>query len=147
VQVVVGAWRETGDRRVRIYSRTDDGADRAWTQHAEGILAPTQDPAAIEELDQWPPEGAKPIDVSDAYPQLATRGYEYGPAFQGLRSVWRRDDEVFVEAALPEQVKADAGRFALHPALLDAILHGIAAGGILAESELTRLPFALSFRS
>ena len=141
VQVVVGAWRETGDRRVRVYSRVDDGADRAWTQHAEGVLAPAQDFPATEEFDQWPPEGAEPIDVSDAYPQLATRGYEYGPAFRGLRSVWRRDDEVFVEAALPEQVKADAGRFALHPALLDAILHGIAAGGILAESELTRLPF------
>ena len=55
--------------------------------------------------------------------------------------MWRRGGEVFVEAALPEQAKADAGRFALHPALLDAILHGIAAGGILAESELTRLPF------
>ena len=39
VQVVVGAWRQTGDRRVRIYSRVDDGADRAWTQHAEGVLA------------------------------------------------------------------------------------------------------------
>ena len=55
--------------------------------------------------------------------------------------MWRHGAEVFVEAALPEQVKADAGRFVLHPALLDAILHGIAAGGILAESELTRLPF------
>ena len=141
VQVVVGAWREPGDRRVRVYSRIDDGADRAWTQHAEGVLAPAQDFTATEEFDQWPPEGAEPIDVSDAYPQLATRGYEYGPAFRGLRSVWRRGAEVFVEAALPEQVKADAGRFALHPALLDAILHGIAAGGILAESELTRLPF------
>ncbi len=75
------------------------------------------------------------------YPTLAARGYEYGPAFRGLRSVWRRGAEVFVEAELPEQVKADASRFGLHPVLLDAILHGIAAGGILAESELTRLPF------
>ena len=141
VQVVVGAWRQTGDRRVRIYSRVDDGADRAWTQHAEGVLASAQDFTATEEFDQWPPAGAEPIDVSDAYPQLATRGYEYGPAFRGLRAVWRHGAEVFVEAALPEQVKADAGRFMLHPALLDAILHGIAAGGILAESELTRLPF------
>ena len=55
--------------------------------------------------------------------------------------MWRRGAEVFVEAALPEQVKADACRFGLHPVLLDAVLHGIAAGGILAESELTRLPF------
>ena len=97
--------------------------------------------ATTTEFDQWPPEGAEPIDVSEAYPKLAARGYEYGPAFRGLRSVWRRGAEVFVEAALPEQVKADRGRFGLHPVLLDAILHGIGAGGILAESELTRLPF------
>ena len=100
-----------------------------------------QMPPPMEEFDQWPPEGAEPIDVSEAYPELAARGYEYGPAFRGLRSVWRRGAEVFVEAALPEQAKADASRFGLHPVLLDAILHGIGAGGILAESELTRLPF------
>ena len=145
VQVVVGVWRESGERTVRIYSRIDDGADRGWTRHAEGVLAPAQDATTtleeFEEFKQWPPEGAESIDVSDAYPQLAARGYEYGPAFRGLRSVWRRGAEVFVEAALPAQMKPDASRFALHPALLDAILHGIGAGGLLAESELTRLPF------
>jgi polyketide synthase 12 len=141
VQVVVGAWSESGERRVRIYSRIDDGADQPWTQHAEGVLAPAQDSTLVEEFNQWPPEGAEPIDVSEAYPKLAARGYEYGPAFRGLRSVWRRGDEVFVEATLPAQVKPDAGRFALHPVLLDAVLHGIGAGGVLAESELTRLPF------
>src|SRR4029077_15207339 len=86
-------------------------------------------------------EGAEPVDVSEAYPKLAARGYEYGPAFRGLRSVWRRGAEVFVEAELPEKVKADASRFGLHPVLLDAVLHSIVVGGILAESELTRLPF------
>ena len=142
VQVVVGAWSESGERPVRIYSRIDrDGADRAWTRHAEGVLTPTPEPTPKEAFEQWPPEGAEPIDVSEAYPKLAARGYEYGPAFRGLRSVWRRGAEVFVEAALPEQAKADASRFGLHPVLLDAILHGIGVGGILAESELTRLPF------
>jgi acyl transferase domain-containing protein/NADPH:quinone reductase-like Zn-dependent oxidoreductase/acyl carrier protein len=141
VQVVVSAPDESGERRVRIYSRVDDGADRAWTRHAEGVLSPTLDATTKEEFNQWPPEDAEPIDVSEAYPKLAACGYEYGPAFRGLRSVWRRGAEVFVEAALPEQAKADASRFGLHPVLLDAILHGIGAGGILAESELTRLPF------
>ena len=141
VQVVVDAWRESGERPVRIYSRIDDGADRAWTRHAEGVLAPTLEATPKEELNQWPPEGAEPIDVSEAYPQLASCGYEYGPAFRGLRAVWRRGTEVFVEAALPEQMKADAGRFGLHPVLLDAILHGVGAVGILTESEVTRLPF------
>jgi polyketide synthase 12 len=55
--------------------------------------------------------------------------------------VWRRGAEVFVEAALPEKAKAGASRFGLHPVLLDAVLHSIVVGGILAESELTRLPF------
>jgi acyl transferase domain-containing protein/NADPH:quinone reductase-like Zn-dependent oxidoreductase/acyl carrier protein len=141
VQVVVGAWQDSGERRVRIYSRIDDGSERPWKQHAEGTLAPAEHFTGVEEFNTWPPEGAEPIDVSDVYPELATRGYEYGPAFRGLSTVWRHDGEVFIEAALPEQVKPDACRFALHPVLLDAVLHGMAAGGILAESELTRLPF------
>jgi acyl transferase domain-containing protein/NADPH:quinone reductase-like Zn-dependent oxidoreductase/NADP-dependent 3-hydroxy acid dehydrogenase YdfG/acyl carrier protein len=141
VQVVVGAQDESSERSVRIYSRIDDGADRAWTRHVEGVLSPTPGATSKEEFNQWPPEGAEPIDISEAYPKLAARGYEYGPAFRGLCSVWRRGAEVFVEAALPEQAKAEASRFGVHPVLLDAILHGIGAGGILAESELTRLPF------
>ena len=142
VQVVVGAQDESGECPVRIYSRIDaDGVDRAWTRHAEGVLSASPDATPNGDADQWPPEGAELIDVSEAYPLLAARGYEYGPAFRGLCAVWRHGAEVFVEAALPEQVKADASRFCLHPVLLDAILHGIGAGGILAESELTRLPF------
>ena len=141
VQVVMGAWRESGERPIRIYSRIDDGVDRRWTRHAEGLLSPVPAPTETAEIEPWPPAGAEPIDVSELYPGLAALGYAYGPAFRGLRSLWRRGAEVFVEAELPEQAKADASRFGLHPALLDAILHGIAAGGILAESELTRLPF------
>ncbi|MCZ0975399.1 polyketide synthase dehydratase domain-containing protein [Streptomyces albulus] len=51
------------------------------------------------------------------------RGFAYGPAFQGLLAVWRRDGEVFAEAALPEAGRPDAEAFGLHPALLDAGLH------------------------
>ena len=142
VQVVVGTLTESGERPVRIYSQIDrGGVDPTWKRHADGVLSPARDATSAEEFDEWPPDGAEPVDVSEVYPELASRGYEYGPAFRGLRSVWRRGGEVFVEAALPEQAKGDARRFGLHPALLDMILHGIGAGGILADSELTRLPF------
>jgi acyl transferase domain-containing protein len=60
VQVVVGAQDESGERRIRIYSRIDDRSDRAWTRHAEGILSPTPDVTPKEEFNQWPPEGAEP---------------------------------------------------------------------------------------
>jgi polyketide synthase 12 len=141
VQVVVGAWRESGERPIRIYSRIDDGVDRRWTPHAVGVLSPVPAPTDTAQIESWPPADAEPVDASELYAKLAALGYEYGPAFRGLHSSWRRGSEVFVEAELPEQAKAEASRFGLHPALLDAILHGIAAGGILAESELTRLPF------
>jgi hypothetical protein len=139
--VVVGAWRESGERPIRIYSRIADGADRRWTRHAQGVLSPVPAPADAAQIEPWPPGDAEAVDVSELYPAMEALGYEYGPAFRGLHSLWRRGAELFVEAELPEQTKADASQFGLHPALLDAILHGIAAGGILAESELTRLPF------
>jgi NADPH:quinone reductase-like Zn-dependent oxidoreductase len=141
VQVVVGAWRESGERPIRIYSRIDDGVDRRWTRHAQGVLSSVPAPTDTAQIEPWPPAGAEPVNVSELYLALAAVGYEYGTAFRGVNSLWRRGAEVFVEVELPEQVKADASLFGLHPALLDAILHGIGAGGILAESELTRLPF------
>jgi polyketide synthase 12 len=143
VQLVVGQWTESGERPVRIYSRIDDGVDRRWTRHAEGVLGPDTTPTGQAEIEQWPPAGAEPIDVSELYQALAARGYEYGPTFRGLRSAWRHNGEVFVEAAVPEQMqqKADASRFGLHPVLLDSVLHGAAFGGVLAASDVTRLPF------
>ncbi len=143
VQVVVGEWTESGERPIGIYSRIDDGVDRRWTRHAEGVLGPDSAPTALAEIEQWPPAGAEHIDISELYQTLAARGYDYGPTFRGLRSAWRHDGEVFVEAMLPEQAqqRADASRFGLHPALLDSVLHGAVIGGILAGSEVARLPF------
>ncbi len=145
VQVVVGSARENGKRSVQIYSRTDrEGTDLSWTRHAEGVLG-TDDShaAATNESDfaQWPPAASVPLNVSDTYDLLAERGYRYGSAFRGLRGLWRRGAEVFVETSLPEEVAGDARRFGLHPVLLDAILHGIDIYGMLAESELPRVPF------
>ena len=70
----------------------------------------------------------------------ARAGLEYGPSFQGLTAAWREDGAVYVEASLPDQLAHEAGRFAIHPALLDSALHGVALaqrgeGGTL-------LPFA-----
>jgi len=145
LQVSVGGLQESGRRSMDIYSRAqdtagDDGVESAetWTRHACGMLA--TDEAAAEDLTGaqemtevcgdgvWPPAGAEIVDVDDLYEQLAARGYDYGPSFQGLRTTWRRGDELFAEVALPEAEQAHAGCFAIHPALLDASLHALAAG-------------------
>ncbi|MFF8596795.1 SDR family NAD(P)-dependent oxidoreductase [Streptomyces sp. NPDC015220] len=92
------------------------------------------------DLAQWPPAGAEPVDLAGLYGRLAERGLEYGPAFQGLRALWRRGDEVFAEVGLAEEQSEAAGRFGLHPALLDAALHSGLVGGV----DEVRLPFSWS---
>ncbi|HET6707885.1 type I polyketide synthase [Amycolatopsis sp.] len=122
IQVVLGAPDERGDRGVEVYSLDD--AD-AGTRHATGTLSATPAAAADFDFTAWPPQGAQPVEVDPGlfYDDLAERGFGPGPAFQGLRAVWRRGDEVFAELALPEDLREDAAAFGVHPALLDAALH------------------------
>ncbi|MFL6118595.1 SDR family NAD(P)-dependent oxidoreductase, partial [Actinophytocola sp.] len=146
VHVAVGAPGETGARVVDVYSSRADADADVWTRHATGLLSAT--PPAREagyDFTAWPPPGARRIEVGDFYSALVERGYAYGPVFQGLRAVWRRGAEIFAEVALPADAHADAGRFGLHPALLDAGLHaGMLGAAAAPEDEPGRpvLPFA-----
>ncbi len=137
VQVVVEQADERGRRSVVIRSQTG-AASEPWTKHGEGVLAPASATPPFD-LAQWPPNGAEAVDLDGFYAGLSAAGLEYGPVFQGLRSAWRRGDEVFAEVTLPEDVPADG--FGLHPALLDAALHGLGLGRAAAEPTL---PFAWS---
>ncbi|MEU1345602.1 type I polyketide synthase [Streptomyces sp. NPDC005795] len=123
VQVTVGEADGSGRRDVVVYSRAEDlAADAPWTRNARGVLAVEPAPV-VPDLEAWPPAGARAVDVSGMYEDLAGLGYGYGPVFQGLTAAWRRGDELFAEINLPEHARTDAAAFALHPALLDAALH------------------------
>ncbi|NUR69256.1 MAG: SDR family NAD(P)-dependent oxidoreductase [Hamadaea sp.] len=133
LQVRIGLPDASGGRPVDIHAAV---SDQDWIRHATGVLVADREPAGFE-LTEWPPAGALAVDLTGAYDGLRADGYDYGPAFQGLRAVWRRGDEVFAEAVLPEV--AGLGGFGLHPALLDAALHSVMVGG---EPGETRLPYA-----
>ncbi len=135
VQARVEAADEDGRRTVTVHSRPNDDAD--WTQHAEGILAAGAEPGTS--LTAWPPAGAEPLPVEGHYDTLAGHGYRYGPAFQGLRAAWRHGDDLYAEVVLPDDQRAEAARYGLHPALLDAALHPI---GLTSAQAGARLPFA-----
>ncbi|MEE6138572.1 SDR family NAD(P)-dependent oxidoreductase [Mycobacterium sp. 050128] len=135
VQVVVDAAGESGSRAVWVYSR-GAATDSVWVLHAQGSLsAAAPEPAA--DLSVWPPVGASVVEAGDVYEVLAARGYDYGPAFRGLRTLWRRGQEVFAEVSAGDGVTM--GGFGIHPVVLDAALHawGIAEGG-----DSTMLPFS-----
>ncbi|HEV7361476.1 MAG TPA: acyltransferase domain-containing protein, partial [Mycobacterium sp.] len=138
VQVVVGAAGSSGHRSVSVYSRGAQ-SDSEWSLHAEGVLSSTPSANPAADLSIWPPAGAVAVDVSDAYQQLTRRGYEYGPAFQGLQSMWRLGNEVFAEVAIPEVAGVKVGSFGIHPVLVDAALHAM---GVVGDQSETMLPFS-----
>ncbi|MFH8258752.1 SDR family NAD(P)-dependent oxidoreductase [Streptomyces roseolus] len=143
LQVAVGAADDTGRRTVDIHSRPEADADgTGWTRHATGTLAADRAPEA-ETLAAWPPAGAEEVDLTGAYDRLQELGYGYGPVFQGLRRVWKAEGELFAEVALGEEQRADAARFGLHPALLDAALHTLLPG-VADKDGRSWLPFAWS---
>ncbi len=163
LRVAVGGADDRGAREVTISSRRPGAdVDTEWTRHASGILAgaaaEVAEPSAgswppdgRRLVGAWPPEGARPLDVGGVsgegldfgdvvYGRLAELGFEYGPEFRGLAGVWRRGEEVFAQVALGGGQAGEAGRFGVHPALLDAALHAGLLASVQAGEEVG-LPF------
>ncbi|MER6910433.1 SDR family NAD(P)-dependent oxidoreductase [Streptomyces sp. NPDC000594] len=157
-----------GGCAVTVHSRPEEPSDSPWTRHAEGLLTGGTSPGP-DGVPPWPdgdfgwpgdgstrpdgvsgwPVGATPVPVADFYtgdgpgPDGA---FVYGPGFQGLRTVARLGDEVLAEVSLPPSGGAPggAGAFGLHPALLDAALHAVVAGGLVPPEDIRAgvAPFA-----
>ncbi|WP_438021153.1 type I polyketide synthase [Sorangium sp. So ce315] len=131
-----------GRRALSVHSRLQDARqDGAWTRHASGSLAQAS-PSLAFDLREWPPSGATQVDTQGFYAALESAGLVYGPEFQGLRAVYKRGDELFAEAKLPDAAEKDAARFALHPALLDSALQALAFEDD--QAKAFRMPFSWS---
>ncbi|AWS45587.1 type I polyketide synthase [Streptosporangium sp. 'caverna'] len=126
-----------GRRPITIHSRADDG--EPWVLHATGVLSAAEPADVGADLVSWPPSGAEELPLAGLYETFADAGLAYGPAFQGLRRLWRRGEEVFAEV----RTDAPADGFGLHPALFDTVLHAIGPAALLPGDGL-RLPFAFS---
>ncbi|MFI8263625.1 SDR family NAD(P)-dependent oxidoreductase [Streptomyces sp. NPDC085665] len=140
VQVAVGGPDASGRRLLTIRSRSDDAPGAPWTVHGEGVLGTGAQPADTD-LTQWPPADAEQLDLDGAYAALGERGYGYGPLFQGMKAAWRRGDEMFAEVELEGRTHTEAGRYGIHPALLDAAMHADLLDGS-PRGGSTDLPFS-----
>ncbi|MER7881193.1 polyketide synthase dehydratase domain-containing protein, partial [Streptomyces solisilvae] len=147
VQVTItGSEGSDGRRYVSLHTC---GADGVWTRHARGTVLTAGVSGEPTGLGSWPPAGARPVETAGLYERLSDQGLGYGPVFRGLETVWRRGEEIYAEAALPEVARRTGDGFGVHPALLDAALHAWAAGSDDAGSDdagpgAVRLPFLWS---
>ncbi|OLF07338.1 hypothetical protein BLA60_27590 [Actinophytocola xinjiangensis] len=141
VQISLDAPDERGRRSVAVHARGRDG--ESWTRHASGVLSgvSSEDSGARPAAPDWPAGGER-VDLVELYATLVDHGLRHGPAFGGLHALRRHDGELLAEVELVEQTAPDG--FEVHPALLDAALHGVAAPGFATEETGAALPF--SFR-
>lgn len=109
--------REDDGASFRILSETDSGQ---WLLHATGTIR-TQAAAPVEVSFEAIRSRCTEEITGDAFYQILRRnGLEYGPSFQGVKHVWRRDREALGQVQLPESQSGELRNYRIHPALLDA---------------------------
>ncbi|MGN6200778.1 MAG: SDR family NAD(P)-dependent oxidoreductase, partial [Solirubrobacterales bacterium] len=141
LQVRVGEPDEEGRREVEVHSRAR-GGEEPFARHAGGWLAEKSATSTPAFGGQWPPAGSEPLETADLYPLLAERGFDYGPAFQGLDSAWVLDEEIYAEVSLDPEQADGAESFGLHPALFDAALQPLFLAAPYKEGR--PVPFSFS---
>ncbi|WP_322756781.1 SDR family NAD(P)-dependent oxidoreductase, partial [Frankia sp. Cas3] len=146
IQVVVNRPDSSGRRAVSVHSRSEsaEATDSQWIRHAVGMIETAARDVPGELMREWPPSGAESVDVADLYDLLREAGFDYGPTFQGLRSAWRRGEEIFVEAELADDRRNTDEAYIIHPALLDSALHVLALPGLFGDDDQARVPFSWS---
>jgi acyl transferase domain-containing protein len=130
---------------VRVHS-CQRGAGTNWILRATGRVRCWQITAFP--IKPWTPKIEPPIQVGRArfYRELADEGHAYGPAFQGVDSIWYAEGCALGRIVLPTSI-SDADKYVLHPAVLDACLQvtrGLRAFGDDARSGAgVTIPFAI----
>lgn len=130
---------EPGGASFQLFSgeRRDGNQGLRWTLHATGTLRPGDQAEAAGETLATIRErcGKEEVAGSWLYASLAGRGLEYGPAFQGVRGLWRGDGEALAEIRLPPGMELDASSYQVHPVLLDACFQVLAATLAVSDGE------------
>src|SRR5436190_16306233 len=130
--------------RIEVVSRLR-GAESNWNVQASARVRAWSGKQPC--LNPWHPKIEPPrrIDRLRFYRTLAQVGHEYGPAFQGLQTIWGEDRHVVGIISLPPAA-GSAAEFLLHPALLDAcfqVMLGIREFDVTKESETFALPISI----
>jgi acyl transferase domain-containing protein len=119
-----------GDEGVslEIYARLDAPVRTEWALYATATLAPAAEAASLP-AGQGPgtPDDLTEVPAADHYAGLAERGLDFGDSFRAVRRLWRRDGRAVGEVGLPEPLRWEAGRYRVHPVLLDACFQVMSA--------------------
>jgi acyl transferase domain-containing protein/acyl carrier protein len=145
VQLHVRQDEEDGATSFKIFSQAEGSQESHFALHVTGRLVReggskgVSGRADLSALRSRLTKGGPPEAFYEAH---EVAGVSYGPSFQGMAEVWRGEDESLARIVPPEAVKDGTDEYALHPAVIDALLHS--SGGVLAgDASAPVLPFEI----
>jgi acyl transferase domain-containing protein len=80
------------------------------------------------------------LERSDIYAMFAKMGLNYGPAHQGIISIWLGEKQLLTQLRLPAVIETSQHQYVLHPSLLDSALQA-SIGLIVGTKDLPNKPF------
>lgn len=126
VQVVMSP-EGPGEAAVQVFSSAP-GVE-AWQRHMQGSVRHSRErrtPATTSAIEQIRERCREPISGEDHYAAMTTRGLEYGPSFQAVSRIWRRDSEALARIDVPATIGDGMDTYRAHPVVLDAGLQVVA---------------------
>nr|DAC82029.1 TPA_exp: polyketide synthase [Kiritimatiellota bacterium] len=134
VEVHIGLYQEeNGEIAYEIY--TTHPSDEKSTIHnpdsAISSIVHSQGVALFTSADPHPQLDLKALEAScnqrhlsaeQSYEAFKRMGFEYGPAYQGLKKLYVGEDEVLAQLMIPSCVLETKDQYMLHPSLIDAVL-------------------------
>jgi acyl transferase domain-containing protein len=129
----------------------DEAQPERWIRIAAGRLTFDEPAAADAPTERHGARAQRPASLYAAFEQA---GIRYGPLFRCIREIVAENENVWARLALDGEGRtADIDGYLIHPALLDAAMQSLAAGGagartlMIQSAEEIRLCAALSNRA
>jgi len=102
------------------FSSHEDSPEADWNRNATAkIRAQVQTVPPALDLKTLKANLPEHLSADNVYSTSARRGLFYGPMFQAVESVWRKDGEALGRIRLAQPLVSSAGQFQIHPCLLD----------------------------
>ncbi|WP_079149059.1 type I polyketide synthase [Streptomyces agglomeratus] len=114
-------WRGATDGGFRLMSLPEGGGE--WEENATARAGHHASARPATAFPDWH-TGLDPVDSAGFYRTWAERGLEYGPAFQGISTLYTHPagQQALAEVVLADRLRAGNRSRALHPALWDGAL-------------------------
>jgi acyl transferase domain-containing protein/NADPH:quinone reductase-like Zn-dependent oxidoreductase/acyl carrier protein len=127
-------------RGYTVYSRfREDGS--AWTLHATGTMLKESVGKSVRQIDIMGlrKRCTQELSAPELYATLSGRGLNYGPWFQGIKQLYKGNNEVLVRIQGDDSLLRNADNYLLHPTILDSGFQTMVA--IVGDSSSNPNPF------